>query len=370
MSKRTINDIATGKSKAVVINDCEIFDLFFNYEKIDHNVKSNNFEIRDNVLYHHSQIECIRRKKDGLIIKNSQEQFKTGGQFPHIQCPSLWKIKHIALPIEEIYNQVRSFPNADIISTVEKIEIIDNEDNYKEYDNSFIPTGVVFKLEDKYYWHKRDEVHYYLIQLPTKVSSIREAEDSLKPNVVLKSQDFKRQGDFYFLPVNEEFKEYDRLYYKKHFDMNYKTNEEFSTEIEILGDLFLWKLGELFQKTLDKNGEVVFARVIQDFHDNYDYYYNSNPLTYNKKQELEYIKNKMNELIPYTSKELIRYDILDSNHIADNSYFDGVNQFVKGSIRHKNKDHSPIKLDNWHLVLKNEALSGIEVDPNSQRRFD
>lgn len=378
--KRTLNDIAIGKSKATVLSQSEVIELFFNYKSLHHNVHSVNnvFEINDNVLFHNGAVELVRRKKDGLIIKNSQELQRSGGLMNHVTCPSLYycKDKHVSLPLEEINNQLDKTPNrVNMVESAEEIEIIDTGDND---DNEFYVenTGIVIKLKEKYFWYRRDERHFYLIQLPTKVSSVKEANESLKPELIknMNESDYKRQGDFYFIPLSrfdqeQQFENIDKLYYKKHWHIDYSNSERLEKQIEEIGDLLMWKFGELFEKTFLSGGNIEWSSVINDIVDQQDNYF-VNPLIAHKKQDLEYIINRINKLIPYTSKELIRYDIYDSNHIADNSANIGMIQFVKGFIHHKNKDHDRIKLDNWHLVLKNESIQGIEVDPNRSRGFD
>lgn len=375
-----LDKIASGESKATKLNNPQVLELFFNYDKIDHIVESSSFSINDNVLFHNGRIEIVKRKKDRLLIRNSQELQRSGGIMNHVTCIEnysfAYRKNYVSLPIEEISRQInfegrQGTSQIQQINDVELIEIIDKEydEKYKNSDDEYI-TGTIFKIKDRYFWHRRDERHFYLIELPCKVTNFKDANESLMPNIVLKSKDVKRQGDFYFIPVDNDFKQYDKLHYKKYWNLNYENQDKFNVEIDIISDLLLWKFSENFQNTLDKNETITFTSVINDIVERQDFYLNQYPKTVAKKQDLQYIINKIYKLIPYTKKELIRYEILDSNHIADNSYFDDINQFVKGKIYHKNNDHSAIKLDSWHLVRKNEAIQGIQVDPNRSSGFD
>lgn len=373
MSQRT-EKILSGKSKATKLNDYEVLDIAKQKAQLNHKVESRNYSYENNILKHNGSIEYIIRK-DGLVIKNSQERQFSGSMFgAHVSCPSGYNIpEHISLPIETIFRDIlkERFFDSDqgIHELIDKIEIIDsgkNDSNEWYYEN----TGTVIKVENNYYWHKRDERNFYLILLPKPVTTIKEAEDSLKPNLVknLKPDEYVRQGDFYFIPVTNEFKEYDKLHYRLG-EYNIQENYGNMQQIAHIKTQLLTYFADRFKDP----DSVEWSHVISDLLNRENYYINEYfAHNYIKLQQLkeilEYIKYHLD---PRKEKgELVRYEIFDSNHKADNSYYDGINQFVKGFIYHNNKDHIRIKLEDWHLVLKNESVLSYEVNANGRGGFD
>jgi len=76
-----------------------------------------------------------------------------------------------------------------------------------EYKKEYRPETCVLKYsrhgDDEYYLSSMENYNYFLTMLPHKVATIKEAFDSLVPPIVKKRKySYKRQGEWFFVPVN------------------------------------------------------------------------------------------------------------------------------------------------------------------------
>jgi hypothetical protein len=366
--------ILEGRSKATKLNDYQVIELFkIGHNKIfRHKVESRNFEFNDHVLRHNGSIEAIRRKRDNKIIKNSQHIAYSGSMFgSHVSCPTLKD--SIPLPLDTISREIfkQEFRD-DIIEIVEYLDIIQaDRQNYWYIGDK----GIIFKALKKYCWFKSDENHEYLIILPKEVSNYKDANQCLKPSLMQDMKeniDYKRIGDFYFIDTKEQFKQYDKFQRQK-CDLYHSVKyypEKYKDQYPQLQELMINEFPEKFKNDLDIRDQMVLDLLTTQKTEDFIYL----------KQDLSsqiITREKINKIVAFIKQnfkevrngDLQRYDIYDSNHIADNSFYDSV-QFVKGYVYHKNKDHSRRKFDSWHMVLKNESVESWQVDPTRAPKGD
>jgi hypothetical protein len=354
--------ILNGSSKATKLNDSELLNIWEKTVKAPYTLESRNYKYEDNCLYHRSDLEFIKRKKDKLIINNSQEIHFNSGYFGRsVCCPRFWNIasdKMIRLPLNAIRDQVYSdVKPIDLKQIVEKIELID-------YKKDFWKNGILFKANNKYCWFKRDEAQECLIILPCKVTNTKEAEECLKPKLLEnKTKGFTRVGDYFFIETKEKFKQYDKLQFEKG---NYEIIEHYGNTqaIEEIKKL----IAEKFPENLDKDpNNINWIKMLEDLCNRQNWFLSRSE--YSDKGIKEIIDKIIKEVKPLTQKgNLTRYSIYDSNHIADNSVNIGSVQLVKGFIYHKSREHRRIKLDTWHIVLKNEAIDSFNVSASGAYR--
>ena len=355
-----INKIVEGKSKISRINDYEILELFKQQTKIDHILNSPNYCYTGKIFYHDRDMEFINRDKDNITFRNSELAHMGGNTFGGWtnKCPWISNIKDrkiIRLPLTTIKEQITNKTDNDnfmnIRSTeelIEDIEIIKIDDNWE--DNQ----GTLFKIDNKMCWFKRDERQECLIILPIEVSNFYDANECLKPKLMhnMGPENYKRIGDYYFIDTTEDFKQYDKLHYERgqyYVTQGYHNIIEFNEVIE--------KTKELFPNTKEFK-EPSWPEIFNDILNRL--------VRYEHREEFPKVKELYNlimkKLNPQQYKtELQRTPIYDSNHLADNSYYNGSVQFVKGFIYHKNKDHIRYKFESWHMVLKNEQIESWNV---------
>jgi hypothetical protein len=353
--------ILTGKSKQKTgFRQDELASLFtkgiFDKSTGTKNLISEGLEGSKNAgtLTHYSTIEAIRLD-NGTVIRNSQ-CWSSG----FASCPRFHS--DMSLPLTTL----DGIAGIDLFD----IEVIEKSEHWNN--------NVVFKVGDKFMLFGHDEFRPFLAQLPRPVSSLKDAEESLKPDLVKQCKDVKRQGDLFFIPLsvtdselkakkisiekqtkvkfcklsfnyihemtdNEEIKDQHRDYSNKMDDISRKLNKQDSIWNEEKGK---WDHKPMIPSE-SKEGK--------ELHAEYD----------KLNKEVRQIINKLiKEQKPTIETRNIQ--IYDTNHrpFRKAKYFmlTKDNEIVKGKIKHMNRQHSTLDLgETWHLVVKNLAVRTWQI---------
>jgi len=374
--------ILNNESKASIMNQDQVASLFVH--GIDNKKSGNgNLYSQDGVLIHYSTVEAIRQTEDdGSFTVISNTQCWSAG---FAKCPN-FKSKY-NLPLTTLREITRDHDNNGNLLEF-KIEMIE----YGGWDNALV------KICDNYYLVGRDEGQGFITKLVRSATSIKDALESMKPIEVIEAQKKKqkviRQGDLFFVPTKEKFKEYDKQHFiKLEKTMNWEQENKFEELEFLLLNKYYPELTSYQRKSRNyetdkletetaRIGDSTARTVI-------------NMIKFKGKTSIDkadYISqlNEVVELDPHKSKKLLdqhekltkwawnkipvpkelkRCQILNTNHFSqyqvktmfkpDSSELDQT--YVKGQIFHRNNDHRKLILEQWYKVFKNVVSQSWNV---------
>ncbi len=229
---------------------------------------------------------------------------------------------------------VRDVPNPKF----DRYEAQTADANGKEYEHPktieetahFIGSQI-FRIEDSYFLFDvdRNELKHkifnpFLVQIPTAVSTVEEAYDSLMPEVVKMAiqngKDVKRQGEWFFIPT-EQNPEADLPQYSER-ELELAKLLKGRWDHEESGAMKTAKLLGFDEVELDRLSSIV-------------------PPEGAKSGELRAGKNRPNRVESFIERE--------------------GEKFVMGKISHTGREHKDIILDSWHVVYPNTAIGSFTL---------
>ncbi len=370
--------VLNNESKANIMNQDQVASLFV--LGIDGKKSGNgNLYSQNGVLTHYRTVEAIRQTEDdGSFTVISNSQCWSAG---FAKCPN-FKSKY-SLPLTTLQQITRD----GLVDREFKIEMIE----YGGWENALIKVG------NDYYLVGRDESQGFITKLVRSATSIKDAQESLKPIEVIEAQKKKlkviRQGDLFFVPTKERFTEYERQHFvnldktmtweqrdkleameflllKKYYpeltsyqrkSRNYQT-DKFETETTKIGDSTARTVINMIKEGKTKIDKADYISQLNEVVE----------LDPHKSKKLieqhEKLTNWAWGKIP-VPKELKRCQILGTNHYSqymvktmfkpDSSELDQT--YVKGQILHRNNDHGKLILEKWYKVFKNVVIQSWNV---------
>lgn len=256
---------------------------------------------------------------------------------------------------------------------------------YKYIDNSLLTKrhfvgAMLLEVEGKQYLFDvdRNELKHYrfnpfLSELPKKVKTIEEAYELLKPEEVKKAKKFKRQGEWFFIPIKKKIK-------KPNYDKVIDALEKKKDKLEVIyiscpktkkydlnGDFFangdpIQKSGiNHYLKQVDKQYHTAIKKRIKAFMKEY--------------KEVAKYKDKIAEI----GAEIERVEGLRDAYEYGGTLQAGDNRpnnvekmvkvsetevYVKGKVTHSGREHEPIILRDWHKAIANTATKSFTITGN------
>jgi hypothetical protein len=189
----------------------------------------------------------------------------------------------------------------------------------------------IFRIEDSYFLFDvdRNELKHkifnpFLVQIPTAVSTVEEAYDSLMPEVVKTAiqngKDVKRQGEWFFIPTEQNPEADLPQYSERELELAKLLKGRWSQEES--GAMKAAKLLGFDEVELDRLSSIV-------------------PPEGAKSGELRAGNNRPNRVESFIERE--------------------GEKFVMGKISHTGREHKDIILDSWHVVYPNTAIGSFTL---------
>ena len=312
-----IEKIMRGESKATVLTQNEVAYLFAHGIDDKRSGTGNlHSQSDEGVLWHYRTIEAIRQK-DGTVLKN-RECYSAG----FASCPTVPKAKHW-LDLSTLHRFLH-------IEQIREIEILDED---KDGNNHLI--GITEKSNlniTRYFLNGTDERQRYVAELTTPCKTVKEAFESMKPEIVKGAERHglmvKRQGEIFFIPVSKAF-----------------------------GKLPITDILRPMKNPKTRYGCRKCGR--KDV-GSYNHYYvsswDTNPCEGHKEDVEEYESFTV-------ERPTIRIDQFEfRQHTATRTAIINGFTVVKGVIRHSWAQHRQLNLgDQWHIVAKNVVVRSISV---------
>ena len=188
----------------------------------------------------------------------------------------------------------------------------------------------IFQIEDSYFLFDvdRNELKHkifnpFLVQIPTAVSTVEEAYDSLMPEVVKMAiqngKDVKRQGEWFFIPTEQNPEADLPQYSERELELAKLLKNRWNEESEAMKAAKLLGFDEI---ELDRLSSIV-------------------PPEGSKPGELRAGNNRPNRVESFIERE--------------------GEKFVKGKVSHTGREHKDIILDSWHVVYPNTAIGSFTL---------
>lgn len=334
--------VLAGKSKANIMNQDHVMKLFKKgvygkstktiyegYHGKESNYKSVGRVGNSGQLIHYSTTEAIRTN-DGTVIEN-------------FECWSAGWAKC----------SIRGADYRLPISTLERVYSDDElllELKVLEFNRDLQAT--LFRVKDDYMLFGTDllDSSLYMVKIPKEARTVSEALETLKPELA-KNGDFQRQGDIFFVPINTE-----GLLFKPSLEDLENTDSHTASWYELERDLDEGLVNFTIEKlgiNVESDDTWTRREKLQDFL----YQRNLSPKEIYD-IELAYTKaNKRKAL----RKEKRNNIILGTNHIAEKLKTIYGITYVKGVITHGRQQHTKFILDDWHIALKNLAVTSWQI---------
>jgi len=292
--------IMLGKTRSRIARVQEVADLFCK-GYTGYKSHSGALKSEGRILKHHWGIEAIVNCQ-GKIIKNDQHIIRSSGYTSQNLCPYIRANAYLPIStLTELTSKNLGRFNEEILT--EYLFIVDQTEN-----------ETLFCIEDKYYLYGNDQIDFrrYLVELTYggNYKTCAEAIESMKPFAVRVSEVEKQ----------EKGKDF--------------------PDVERQGDLFFIPDPDLTDEQMDS---------IESAH-------------FNIETE-ESIENAPITKYKVTPSIMTKRHPTGTNHKAQHVGVFAGQTFVKGYVRHGNRDHQKLILDKdvWYLVVDNEVERSISL---------
>src|SRR4029079_4484253 len=235
----------------------------------------------------------------------------------------------------------------DTIGDIDTIRILDVKDSvlftiksmirhYDPTDEYKVKEVIKRTFETKYLLFGHDDGQDFLVELDDKPKTVKQAYESMIPLEGKTKRKILRQGDLFFIPTAENFKEYSKQHYED-LPINLTDQQKFNLDV-----LIERKIGNRFKNTKSYYSPTwiikdATTRLIAQ---------------YTKLDYLKTIKPK---------RELLRNQIFDTNHESQFMNIVKGKVFVKGQIIHTNRQHRKLVLNQWYQVVKNRVKESYTI---------
>lgn len=336
--------ILAGKSKANILTQDHVMELFkkgifgkstkqfdsWGYgSSKDSNYKSVEKFGNAGQLIHYNTTEAIRTN-DGTVIAN-------------FQCWSAGFAKC-------------SISGADYSLPLTTLEGVYSDDdlllNLKVLDDNENLSATLFRVKDDYLVFGRDLIDnsLYMVKIPKEARTVSEALETLKPELA-KNGDFQRQGDIFFVPINTE-----GLLFKPSLEDLENTDSHTASWYELERNLDEGLVNFAIEKlgiNVESDDTWTRREKLQDF-------LSQRKLSPKEIYDIELAYTKANKR-KALRKEKRNNIILGTNHIAEKLKTIYGITYVKGVITHGRQQHTKFILDDWHIALKNLAVTSWQI---------
>jgi len=310
-----IEKIMRGESKATVLTQNEVAYLFAHGIDDKRSGTGNlHSQSDEGVLWHYRTIEAIRQK-DGTVLKN-RECYSAG----FASCPTVPKAKHW-LDLSTLL----SFINTE---QIRRMSILDQD---KQGNTLMI-------VDMRYFINGRDENARYIAELDACLcaTTLKEAYESMKPEAVKRAErhelSVKRQGELFFIETSDAY-------------------ESIFGEFDPQSLKSITRAPEKRYKCRKCGRKNVSS---------YNHHYVSEHFSENP------CKGDMSDVEEYEGYTIerpsIQIDHLEfRQHTATRTAKLNGYTIVQGVILHATGDHRRLKLEKWHVVVKNAVVRSVSV---------
>ena len=339
--KTRVQKILLGQSKATKgLNQSEVAELFVN-RRFGFSSSSGNYESRNTsvtyrntgMLLHYRQVEAVITKDNKLIRTLSDQCARSSFISSGIYCPTY--DADYELPLDTINAIFGSFLNSDtILYDIEVLDVNTAEDSYGYVSSEPVLFRIPIGAEYRYFLYGTDEYQRFVAELIKPAFTVAEAYETMKPQAVKdresKGLEVKRQGEWFMIPIN-------------------------------VNDNEIHNLESACFRTVPKYGIIHEQSLIhiEEFDKSY----------------CELTDEQKGKVNTFMSKEKYTPAITeDSNHLVQHkgkvSYAQNIGfdlTVVKGYVRHQNRDHTKLVLDQWHVAVHNIVKRAYQVVSSGRR---
>lgn len=322
--------VLTGSKKTKGFTQYQVNELF-RLGITNKSSSSKNFESQGNTVFHYRTIEKIRTENNTLI--DNSQCWSAG--FAHCEL----NLGVCELPLTSLDRNDFDIYSINVLDTKDAILFkIRQEIKHYAKDDEYKTHEVIKRTnETKYMLFGRDDGQNFLVELYDKPKTVKDAYKSMIPLEGRTKRKILRQGDLFFIPIDEDFGDSGKQYFQDlPKTLNYEQQEH--RDNYIIGKLGNW--------ILSKN----------------NYYGKFGIKDATSRLLAQYASIEYMDKFVKAKKELVRNQIFDTNHESQYAYIANGNMYVKGQIIHTNRQHRKLVLNKWYQVVKNRVKGSFTVE--------